>query len=178
MSETAHYIELRLAAEADAVWDDEIFLGMRLNPIAHGLFDGSTREEAKLDPQLAMIRLGGILWISWVKRRSRSYPGSPARYLSGLCRLLRGQFGRGAEAVSDPSDDDDDDLSVRLWLAVLCGISSSPESPERAVAVQLMADTARRLGITGWEGARMCVGQMPWITAFDEPCVEMWEQLR
>lgn len=175
----AQCIESRLGERGDATWKDEMFLGLRLNPIAHRLLDSSAlldnKHASHINQLVEMVRLGAILWIIWIKQRSRSYPGSGMNYLSDLCRLLCAQSDPNGIFISDISNDE---LSVRIWLIAVIGISSHYGSPERAVTAQLMADCVRWLAIQDLSDAKMRVRQMPWISAFDAPLAEIWVQLQ
>lgn len=172
LSEVAKVIESELAARGNALWNDEIFLGLRINPLAHRLFDrvGQTtfpRFSSHLDHILASIRLGVIVWIIWTKRMCRSWPGSPMAYVPELLDMLSVESNWAADAASD------DILSVRLWLGILCGISSCRGSPERKTAVRLIAEDMHRLSRKEWSEVMRRVRQMPWISSFETPLAEV-----
>lgn len=173
----AQCIESRLAERGDATWSDELFLGLHLNPIAHRLLEScaqETQKDSQLGQMAEMIRLGAILWVIWVKQRSRSYPGSSLKYLSDLCCMLVVWDGPGCDFASEASNNV---LTVRFWLIAICWISSPPGSHERVITVQLMADTMQRLAINNWPDAKACVRQMPWISAFDAAYMQIWNDL-
>ncbi|KAK3305000.1 uncharacterized protein B0T15DRAFT_484776 [Chaetomium strumarium] len=173
LSEVAIIIESELAARGNALWNDEIFLGLRINPLAHRLFDrmGRTiRFSSHLDQILESIRLGVIVWIIWTKRMCRSWPGSPMAYVPELLGMLSVESGWAANTASGASDDI---LSVRLWLSVLCGIASCHGSCERETAVSLIAEDMHRLNRKEWGEVMVRVRQMPWISSFETPLAEV-----
>ncbi|KAK1758794.1 hypothetical protein QBC47DRAFT_293289 [Echria macrotheca] len=177
LSEVAITIESELAARGNALWDDEIFLGLWINPLAHRLFDSAGRTtgfSAHLDQTLESIRLGVIVWIIWVKRMCRSWPGSPMAYVPELLGMLSGESSWAANTGSSASDDL---LSVRLWLSVLCGIASCHGSSEREAAVSLIAEDMHRLNGKEWSEVMVRVRQMPWISSFETRLAEVKSQV-
>ncbi|KAH6630696.1 hypothetical protein B0J18DRAFT_421937 [Chaetomium sp. MPI-SDFR-AT-0129] len=176
LSQVALTIESELAVRGDALWNDEIFLGLRINPLAHRLFDHAgqttrTRFSSHLDHLLASIRLGIIVWIIWAKRMCRSWPGSPMAYVPELLDMLSMESKWTADTASGGASDDI--LSVRLWLSVLCGISSRRGSRERETAVSLIAEDMHRLSRKEWSEVMRRVRQMPWISSFETPLAEV-----
>ncbi|KAK4248630.1 hypothetical protein C7999DRAFT_40142 [Corynascus novoguineensis] len=150
LSELAITIESELAVRGNALWNDEIFLGLRINPLAHRLFDRTgrtTRFSPHLDQTLESIRLGVIVWIIWAKRMCRSWPGSPMAYVPELLDMLSVESSWAPNIASGASDDI---LSVRLWLSVLCSIASRHGSCERETAVRLIAEDMHRLNRKEW----------------------------
>lgn len=173
LSEVAITIESELAARGNALWNDEIFLGLRINPLVHRLFDcavQTTRFSFYLDQILESIRLGVIVWIIWAKRMCRSWPGSPMAYIPELLDMLSVEPSWAANTFSDVSDDI---LSVRLWLSVLCGIASCRGSYERKTAVSLIAEDMHRLNRKEWSEVMVRIQQMPWISSFETPLAEV-----
>ncbi|KAK3297268.1 uncharacterized protein B0H64DRAFT_121764 [Chaetomium fimeti] len=169
LSEVALAIESELAVRGDALWDDEIFLGLRINPLAHRLFDraGPTAGfSSHLHQILESVRIGMIVWIIWVKRMCRSWPGSPMAYVPELLSMLSAETNWAANTALDALDDM---LSVRLWLSVLCGIASCHGSCERETAVKLIAEDVHRLNRKEWGEVMVRVRQMPWINSFETP---------
>lgn len=173
LSELALTIESELAARGNALWDDEIFLGLRINPLAHRLLDRQGRAtgfSSDLDQILESIRLGIIVWIIWVKRMCRSWPGSPVAYVPELLEMLSTETNWAPDIGLGALDDM---LSVRLWLGVLCGIASCHESRERETAASLIAGDMQRLNRKEWNEVAVRVRQMPWISAFETPLAEV-----
>jgi hypothetical protein len=178
LSEVAITIESELAARGNALWNDEIFLGLRINPLAHRLFDRAgraTRFSSHLDQTLESIRLGIIVWIIWAKRMCRSWPGSPMAYVPELLDMLSVGSSWAANTASAASDDI---LSVRLWLSVLCGIASCHGSCERETAVSLIGEDMHRLNRKEWSEVMVRVRQMPWISSFETPLAEVRSHVR
>ncbi|KAH6632852.1 hypothetical protein F5144DRAFT_630633 [Chaetomium tenue] len=173
LSEVAVVIESELAARGNALWDDEMFLGLRINALVYRLFDRARRTtglSSHLDRTLESIRLGVIIWIIWVKRMCRSWPGSPMAYIPELLSMLSAETSWAADTASGSSDDV---LSVRLWLSVLCGIASCHRSCEREAAVRLIARDIHRLNGKEWNEVMVRVRQMPWISSFETPLAEV-----
>ncbi|KAH7247703.1 hypothetical protein B0J15DRAFT_449749 [Fusarium solani] len=169
LNAVATMIESELTTRGDALWKDEIFLGLRINPLAHLLFNHpirSTRFSSPLDQTLASIRLGVIVWIICVKRMCRSWPGSPMAYVPELLDSLSIQS-------STASNTSDDILSVNLWLSVLCGVASCRGSRERKAAVSLIVYNMQQLNNKVWSESMMGVRKMPWISSFEAPLAEV-----
>ena len=167
LGEVAATIESELATRGDALWKDEIFLGLLINPLAHHLFDQALQTASvspPLDQALASIRLGVIVWIIWVKRMCQSWPGPPMAYVAELLDLLSMQSDWNPGTTSDVTDDI---LSVRLWLSVICGVASCPRSRERKTAVTLIADNSKGLDRYEWAEVMVHVRRMPWISSFE-----------
>ncbi|EEU38087.1 uncharacterized protein NECHADRAFT_48037 [Fusarium vanettenii 77-13-4] len=165
----ATMIESELTTRGDSLWKDEIFLGLRINPLAHLLFDHpirSTRFSSPLDQTLASIRLGVIVWIICVKRMYRSWPGSRMAYVPELLDSLSTQS-------STASNTSDDILSVNLWLSVLCGVASCHGSRERKAVVSLIVYNMQQLNNKEWSESMMDVRKMPWISSFEAPLAEV-----
>lgn len=175
LSEVAIIIESELAARGNALWDDEMFLGLRVNPLTYRLFDRVGRTtgsgvSSHWDRTLESIRLGVIVWIIWVKRMCRSWPGSPMAYVPELLSMLSAETRWAANIASDASDDI---LSVRLWLSVLCAIASCQGSCEQETAVALIAGDMHRLNRKEWSEVMVRVRQMPWVSSFETPLAEV-----
>lgn len=165
----AALIESQFAAKCDGLWIDEVYMGLQINPIVHRLFDRPAQATSMVDCQLISeaLRLGAILWIIWIKRQYRSYPGPSTVYVSKLLNLLLEKHGwRGTSSDSDL-------LSIRLWLLVLCGISSCSTTGERTTAVDMIASAMRQLKGISWVGMMTLVRQMPWVSVFEAPCTEL-----
>lgn len=165
----ATLIELQFAAKCDGPWIDEVYMGLRINPVVHHLLDRPEQATSMADCELISeaLRLGAILWIIWMKRQFRSYPGSSTVYVSKLLSLLLVQHGwRGTSSDSDL-------LSIRLWLLVLCGISSCSNTGEQTTAVGMIARAMRHIEGNSWAGMMTRVRQMPWVNVFEGPCTEL-----
>ncbi|KAL9615179.1 MAG: hypothetical protein Q9167_000385 [Letrouitia subvulpina] len=162
-------VESQLAAKCDGLWIDEVYMGLQINLIVHRLLDRPAQATSMADCELISeaLRLGAILWIIWIKRQYRSYPGPSTVYVSKLLSLLSLQHGwRGTS--SDP-----DLLSIRLWLLVLCGISSCGTTKEQTTAVDMIARAMRQLKGNSWIGMMTQIRQMPWVNVFEDPCNEL-----
>ncbi|KAL9042948.1 MAG: hypothetical protein Q9214_003635 [Letrouitia sp. 1 TL-2023] len=165
----AALIELQFAAKCDGLWIDEVYTGLRINSIVHRLLDRPVQVTSMADRELILeaLRLGAILWIIWIKRQYRSYPGPSTRYVSKLLSLPLVQHGwKGTSSDSDL-------LSIRLWLLVLCGISSCNTTGQRTTAVDMIARAMRQLKGNSWVEMMTRVRQMPWVSVFEAPCTEL-----
>lgn len=198
LNAVAALIEYEFAAKHDGLWEDEEYMGLRINPIAHRLLDGgrptlapapaaaSTAATVDYEQQQQQrlileetLRLGAILWIIWIKRRYRSYPSTPTVYVSKLLGLLSTMVRHGwteRETETETSISMTSDLlSIRVWLLVLCGISScsSLAAREQTTAVDMLAREMRQLGgdnNEAWAKLMVRVRQMPWVDVFEAPC--------
>ena len=170
----AAVIEAGYATKGQALWSDEVYIGLRINPIAHRLLDKSGQKAAMGGSALLSeaLRLAALIWIIWIKRRCRSYPGTPLSYVSKLLTLLSTDYAwRNASSASDL-------VSIRLWLLVLCGISSSGVTEERTIAANLIAGEMLQSKGDSWTEVMLRVRQMPWISDFEAPCTELEKIVR
>ncbi|KAJ4301645.1 hypothetical protein N0V90_003738 [Kalmusia sp. IMI 367209] len=172
LNAVAALIDSELAAKGDDMWKDERFMGLRLNPITHRLLDLPRQDRPMAQPDLLLeaLRLGAILWIIWIKRRYRAYPGTCTTYVSRLLDLLSIQQYRNQ--VSSALDD----VSVQLWLLVLCVISSE-SAGARTTAMHAIAWKMRQLGWRTWVDVMIHVRQMPWTDAFEALCAELGREV-
>lgn len=169
LNAVAALIEFEFAAKGDSLWEDEEYMGLRINPIAHRLLDRPAQAASMVDCELISeaLRLGAILWIIWIKRQYRSYPGTSTAYVSRLLSQLSIQHGwRDTSSASDL-------LSIRLWLLVLCGISSCGTTGEWTTAVDMISREMRQLKGNAWAEVMGRVRQMPWVSVFETRCAEL-----
>lgn len=82
----------------------------------------SGRRVQRSDMISEAIRLGSIIWIIEVKRRSRSYPGTARSRVSALLNILS----EDTDLESIWSEDSHLQ-TVHLWLLVLCGIGETSD---------------------------------------------------
>ncbi|KAL4884321.1 hypothetical protein BJY04DRAFT_6381 [Aspergillus karnatakaensis] len=163
----ASYIESDIAVNHHAPWQDEESIGLRLNPLAHRLLSlpplSGSSSAFRGNHTATALQLGQIIWIIWVKRRYRAYPGSPAGYASKLLGLMMvDELGGGQELEF---------LPVRLWLLVLCAVSCSER--EKGVAVGMIGDVMSRWGLNSWSAVMSHVTQMPWVSMLDALCTDI-----
>ncbi|KAI1320135.1 hypothetical protein F5Y16DRAFT_390287 [Xylariaceae sp. FL0255] len=164
-------IDSNLFVKGDALWEEYVYLGLCLDPLAHRLLDTPTRNEALTsDTMTEAVRQGALLWITRIKRRYRSYPGSPT---TAVQRLL--DFLSRFERTNNMGDSTI--LSVQLWLLVLCGIEYDGPSSTRS-PVNMLALRMRQMGWRDWEHVMMRVCQLPWTNAFDFGVAHLAKRVR
>ena len=165
----AAFMESEFAATYDSLWQNYVYLGLRINPVAHRLLDTSAQAVATEDSESISeaLRLGAVLWVIWVKRQCRSYPGTPTAYVSKLSSLLsmHCEWKKTANAS--------DMLTIRLWLLVLCGISSSDATEEATSAMGMLTHEVQQLNGDVCKQVMGRVREMPWIKAFEAPCRDL-----
>jgi len=168
LNAVAALIQSDFVTRGDALWEDVEQVGLRINPLTHRLFDqpGEPAVSTHFTVISKALRLGAIAWIIWMKRRCRSYPGTATAYVSQLLSLLSEQNEWSKTSTNS------DFLVLRLWLLVLCGISSSGPA-ERANAVDMIAHEMQQQGLDTWHQVMMRSRQMPWVSVFEAPCVEL-----
>lgn len=177
--EIATNIELGLEERGDAFWTDNVLLGHEINLLVHDLLEkpaepGVGGMPTALEQVLEMIRLGLIIWAVLIKRRSRSYPGYPLRYVSHLLRLLASHrftasdLGWGVQRYL---------FLIMLWLSAVCLIASPAGSTERPVIIAFLKSDLRRLGLRTWSEITLSLRQMPWIGAFEANLADLCYQL-
>ena len=162
----AAFMESEYTATYDSLWQNYVYLGLQINPVAHRLLDTSAQAAATEEYECISeaLRLGAVLWIIWVKRRCRSYPGTPTAYVSKLLNLLSRHW--EWEKTASASDM----LSIRLWLLVLCGLSSSDAIRGATIAMEMLNHEMQQLNGDVRNELMRRVHQMPWMKAFEAPC--------
>ncbi|KAL5335118.1 hypothetical protein BJX70DRAFT_401903 [Aspergillus crustosus] len=164
----ATYIESDIAVNPDTPWQDEESIGLRLNPIVHRLLTlpPNSKLNSRRNSTVDSLCLGQIIWIIWIKRRYRSYPGSPAPYASKLVNMILQQRVWREEV---------DLLPVYLWLLVLCAISCG--SHEQPMAMEMIIRVTQQWKITSWSEVMDYVYQMPWVSVLDTLCTDIESKL-
>lgn len=156
LNAVAAFIESTQAAKGEIMWKDDESMGLWINPVAHRLLTRAGTQDSLSES----LRLGAIVWVVWVKRRYRSYPGTSSLHVSRLLKLMSGNAWKSSGLVT-----------IRLWLLVLCGIVSSFVD-ERSFAVDMLVREARPRDWQ-WPDVMTRVRTMPWIGAFEAPCKEL-----
>ena len=155
-------IQSELFVRGDDLWSDEVFLGLRLNPIAHRLLSTPsatrTRTDAPKHRVLEVARLGALLFIIWIKKKSRTYPGSRATtsyWTSALDFLGDTRVEGSLLGVASLA-------SLNLWVLVLCALTS--ENPaHQDKALRLIARIKVEQNVSSWEAVVERVRSMPWV---------------
>ena len=154
-------IQSELLVRGDDLWSDEVFLGLRLNPVAHRLLSiqFATRTGAPSYRVLEAARLGALFFIIWIKQKSRTYPGScaTASYWTSALDLLGDTGGAESSPSAAPSF-----ASLALWVLVLCALTS--ETPaHRDKALRLIVRIKAEHNVASWEAVLERVRSMPWV---------------
>ncbi|KAK0721885.1 hypothetical protein B0T26DRAFT_769787 [Lasiosphaeria miniovina] len=160
----AALVRFELATKGNAIWDDEEWMGILMNPVTHQLLDQSSRSQpvTRCDIISEALRLGAVLWIIRVKRRCRSYPGTAEERISRLLKTLSSES--NAEQVwNSPGL-----RLVRLWLLVLCSIGE-PSDEDLATSRKMIASEMKQPRLVSWVEIMADVRQMPWVDIFDPP---------
>lgn len=162
-------IESEWIIQGDDLWTDELFLGLRVNPIAHRLLDAVPNIHGA--PQdysiITAIGLGAILFIIAVKQKSSAYPGSlTASYWSTLLDLI-------GNMSADPATPMVPALSsLTLWLLVLYAMTV-PAPDDQDPAIRLIARSMWEHDIWSWDIVMQKVRSMPWISGFEKSCARL-----
>ena len=116
-------IEHELVKRGDRLWTDEIFLGIRLNPIVHRLLSPEVVTDAEEQSSGAWesVRLGCILFAVWIKKKCHTYPAAFPRHSPTILSLLE-------DERSNVPDD-----TLKLWLVVMSAITA-PDAADRTAA--------------------------------------------
>ncbi len=153
-------IQSELLVRGDDLWSDEVFLGLRLNPIAHRLLSipSATHTEAPNSRVLEAARLGALLFIIWIKQKSRTYPGSrtTASYWRAALDVLGGSNPE-LSLLAAPSL-----RSFHLWVLFLCALTAE-NSVHRDKALRRIARIKVQQNVASWEAVLERVRSMPWV---------------
>lgn len=153
-------IELELLKRGDSLWHDEVFMGLRLNPIAHSLLSTLSTEPAmaSLDSTLEAARLGCLIFVLALKEMTHTFPDTDAGYASRVLAVLEN------DATGITPSSNSAYVALRLWLLVMCSISSL-SSNERVVVTIDLVQTMDLLGLDTWDEVMAKVRTMPWVDA-------------
>ncbi|KAF2093578.1 hypothetical protein NA57DRAFT_81079 [Rhizodiscina lignyota] len=140
------------ASVGEPLWQNEIFVGLRVNPIAHKLLSISPSQGVEpFDLRIReACRLGALLTIICLKMKCSSYPGSLPEYAPQILAAMEEQY------MSLP-----DLVPLRLWLLVLAGITSG--GAQREAVATVLIDSMRLCGIFSWSEVMKQVQLMPWM---------------
>lgn len=155
-----------------ANWHDEGRATIPINRLTHHLLRLRTLSAPLTAPEIIAesLRLGALIFIIHIKRKSKSYPSNAEERISTLLKLLAIETDANCTTIWA----DDSSRLVRSWLLVLCSISE-PDSQHVAISMNMLAN-----GLAKTEPAlsteRMSeVRQMPWLESF-EPSLAALEQ--
>jgi hypothetical protein len=163
----ATFLQTEQATKGDAIWSDEEQMGLLLNPIAHDLLNQQQSEPSHSDTPyetiLGALRLGAIIWIIWVKRRCRSYPGTAQAHISTLLKTISNDL-----KADTPWNCSVDLQIVRLWLLVLCSVSESSDQ-DHSILARMIAYEMKELNLVSWNQLISIIHRMPWIDLSEMP---------
>ncbi|KAM0260046.1 hypothetical protein ACHAQJ_002970 [Trichoderma viride] len=153
-------IQSKLDTWGDDLWQEEIYLGTRLNPIAYRLLDSPTHSHQEMPCSiLEALRLGALLWILGVKQKAQAYPASPAPYITRLLHLLQSQNLKNLVSASPYF------IPFQLWLLFLCA-TMTLTTTKKTAALQMVAHIMVEQG-WAWEEVMANMRQLPWINGLD-----------
>lgn len=172
----ATVLRVELATNGDAIWDDEERIGFLMNPVTYHLLQQqpaiSGRRVQRFDMISEAIRLGSIIWIIEVKRRSRSYPGTARSRVSALLNILS----EDTDLESIWSEDSHLQ-TVHLWLLVLCGIGETSDQ-DHELALRMIVGVIKKHRLASWEGIMVDIRRMPWLDIFESRCATLGQQIK
>lgn len=146
-------IESQVMTSGQQVWQDEMTIGLYLNPIAHRLLSmtSSTTVDHHQSALGEACRLAALCFVIAIKRRCNSYPGSSSSYVPAILNAIKD------EPLTTPNL-----LTLRLWLLALCGLMTS-DLTQRQVIIAEIRKTMLSAGLDSWHDVMLYVKVMPWI---------------
>lgn len=171
----ATLLRVELATKGDVIWEDGERMGLLINPVTYHLLDQQPTRfpepTTRCDIVSEALRLGAIIWITRVKRRCRSYPGTATARISSLLKILSRNSDTERVWNSNP-----DLQTVRLWLLVLCTISE-PSDQDHATSMRMIASDLKEQGSASWGEIMSDIRQMPWVDIYEPPCAKLGQRL-
>lgn len=161
-ADVAGRIETESLKRSGAVWEDGLWLGSQVNPIAHRLLSTQgNSHEAWLYPISSTIYLGVALFIIIIRQRTQGCPAATTSYISKAIQVL---------VYSTPSTTEMPSilLTLRLWLLLLCTVPYSDAALLSRIR-DLVMETRQTFKLS-WEDVLERTRLLPWINRF-ESCV-------
>ena len=148
--------EVNRAVTNPQFWRDELFIGVRLNPVAHQLlmlprFDLPEQIETELDQGLfirEIVRLASVIFLGLLKRQFHIQPDGISKHGRRLAQLLTAY-----------SFDWYSFTNIRLWALIISTIVEEDRGALVAHIVGVMSDT----GIVDWHGALLVIKDIAWV---------------
>ena len=148
--------EVNRAVTNPQFWRDELFIGVRLNPVAHQLlmlprFDPPEQIETELDQGLfirEIVRLASVIFLGLLKRQFHTQPDGISKHGRRLAQLLTAY-----------SFDWYSFTNIRLWALIISTIVEEDRGALVAHIVGVMSDT----GIVDWHGALLVIKDIAWV---------------
>ena len=148
--------EVNRAVTNPQFWRDELFIGVRLNPVAHQLltlprFDLPEQIETELGQGLfirEIVRLASVIFLGLLKRQFHIQPDGISKHGRRLAQLLTAY-----------SFDWYSFTNIRLWALIISTIVEEERGALVAHIVGVMSDT----GIVDWHGALLVIKDIAWV---------------
>ena len=148
--------EVNRAVTNPQFWRDELFIGVRLNPVAHQLLMlprlGLPEQiETELDQGLVIreiVRLTSMVFLGLLKRQFHTQPDGISKHGRRLARLLTAY-----------SFDWYSFTNIRLWALIISTIVEQDRGVLVAQIVGVMSDT----GIVDWHDALLMIKDIAWV---------------
>lgn len=146
-------IDSQASIRGNQIWQDEMFIGLRLNPIAHRLLSipSTVAVDNPQSPLGEAFRLAALCFVIAIKRRCNSYPGSMPQHAAVILKALKDIRAATPEF-----------LTLRLWILVLCGVVTSDWAQRQAV-ISAIIDVMLNASLESWDAVMAHVKVLPWI---------------
>lgn len=150
--------EVNVALTTREFWNDEMFIGLKLNPVAHEVMmiprlDPSALVDSEPSELLLIsevLRLASIIFLCLLRRRFPAQPDKFPAYGPQLTQLTR-LLATYALNKIDPN--------WYLWALVLAALVDEDEE----VLVEKIVDAMMGLGISSWSEAIQRLKMIAWI---------------
>jgi hypothetical protein len=148
--------EVNAASQSPRFWKDELFIGVRLNPIAHQLLmipRFSFSEEAAVGPRDGLvireaIRLTSLLILGLLRKRFHAKPDGISMHAQRLAQLLKAH-----------SLDWHPFADIYLWILVV----SAAVQVDRRDLVTRIVGVMSDIGIDSWRDAILVIKDIAWV---------------
>ena len=148
--------EVNRAATNPQFWRDELFIGVRLNPVAHQVlmlprFNLPEQIETGLDQGLLIreiVRLTSMVFLGLLKRQFHTQPDGISKHGRRLAQLLTAY-----------SFDWYSFTNLHLWALIISTIVEE----DRGVLVARIVDVMSDIGVVDWHDALLVIKDIAWV---------------
>jgi hypothetical protein len=137
-----------------------VFLGYRINPVAHRLLSTPEKDFRQQElPISTACRLGITLFIIILKQQSQGCPAPSIPYVSKVVEMFR-------QGITISSHTSSSLFVLQLWLLLLCTVAYPDSSLLPEIRIMII-DVMKELKFNSWAELLGTVRVMPWIGKFE-----------
>ncbi|KAI1426297.1 hypothetical protein F5Y12DRAFT_290752 [Xylaria sp. FL1777] len=145
---------------------DSLSVSLFLDPIAHRALSDSALIMSMTSPLAKACALAALVIIISLRRIHDTFPGALPSYPITII-----------DALKDSEMDGLNFLTLRLWLLIIAGISTTERNERQEAQVRLVAEM-RAVGLRNWRSVTERISPMPWFESlWVEECMLLGEDV-